>query len=89
MTPEQQEAQEALHRAVVQHVAAFRPEGSDPSREMISDWIVVAGVVSFNEEGERLTAYNLAYSDGEMDEHRAVGLLHVGQRLMMDGERLA
>jgi hypothetical protein len=87
VTEQQDIAQANLHRAIAEHIAAFRPSLSDSTREMIGDWIVVGNVVSFSDEG-KMTAYHIAYSDGEMEEHRAIGLLRYAEGLVANGERV-
>jgi hypothetical protein len=78
-TPDQNESQRKLQTAVEEHVNAFRPEGSDA--EVITDWVVVACTVSYDDEGQR-TGYNVGYSNGEMPEHIALGLFEVGKAIV-------
>lgn len=80
LTPEQKTAQEALQKAIVEHCLVFRPvTETDP--QMVSDWIVVANIIWFDSDGERMSAYNIGFSDGQMDEHKAVGLCEIGKRV--------
>lgn len=86
MTPEQHEAQDQLERAVSAHVKAFRSDSLADNPEMATDWVVIACVTSFDGD-ERMTAYHMGFSGGEMDDHRASGLCRVAERLIFDGER--
>lgn len=82
-TQEQADAQNALERAIADHVQAFRgPYADNP--EMTGDWMLIASVTSL--EGiEQMTAYHLGFSGGEMEEHRAYGLLRIADKLLTEG----
>lgn len=82
-TPERKVVQEALEKAVVAHTEAHRPPSRQDIPEMVGDWALVVNVISFNEEGHRTSAYNVAYVGGEMDEHRAAGLFRVGEKIAL------
>lgn len=85
MNDAQRAAQEALESAVRQHVAAFRPTGDDAPAEAVSDWALVANVVSWN-GNDKMSAYHMAYANGEMEEHRAIGLFALGTDVVMNGQ---
>lgn len=86
MTPEQELANTALEKAITDHVKAFRGTEGDNTPEMVTDWVLVACVTSFSGD-ERLVAYHMGFSNGQMDDHRAVGLCRVGEDLILNGDR--
>jgi hypothetical protein len=83
MTQEQADAQNALERAIVNHVQAFRSEFAE-NPEMVGDWMLIAAVASLDGTEQR-TAYHLGFSGGEMEEHRAYGLLRTADKLLAEG----
>lgn len=78
LTSEQEIAQRALQKAVEDHAAAFRSDGSDA--EVLTDWVVVSCLVSYDDQGQR-AGYMVGYSNGEMPEHIACGLFRVGESI--------
>ena len=85
MTDEQRAAQEALQAALEAHNRAWTPPGEDPG--LLVDWIVVGQTTRFDDDGDRVSAYDLIFAGGQMDEHRAVGLLDYGAYLLKFGAR--
>lgn len=85
LTDEQRATQQALQEALEAHSRAWSPEGEDPG--LLVDWIVVTQTTRFDDEGDRESAYGLIFAGGQMDEHRAIGLLDYGAYLLKFGAR--
>lgn len=86
MNEAQRQAQEKLDQAIREHAAAFRPASEihpgAPS-QMVTDWMYVANVIWWDEDGDKMSAYNVGYVNGELEEHRAIGLLTIGSKIVM------
>jgi hypothetical protein len=84
-TDEQRATQDALQAALEAHNRAWSPAGADPG--LLVDWVVVTQTTRFDDDGDRISAYGLIFAGGQMDEHRAVGLLDYGSHLLKFGGR--
>jgi hypothetical protein len=83
ITPEQREAQQRLQDAIENHCRVWTPHEETPvGGEMLIDWAVVMHLTGYNEEGHEVAAYRLAYTNGEMPQHRAVGLFEYASYLV-------
>lgn len=81
-TPEQTAANEQLQSAMENYLRTFcRQQGA-----LLVDWVVVLQSSWYDDDGDRCSAYHMAFSTGEMDEHRAIGLLEYGKDLVLHGE---
>lgn len=78
LTPEQRSAQRKLQEAIEEQVAQYR----DDDRGVVTDWVVVMATEGYSSEGNAQSAYYLAFANGEMAEHRAVGLLEWGVHML-------
>ena len=85
MSDEQRATQEALQAALEAHSRAWARPGEDPG--LLVDWTVVTQTTRFDDEGNRESAYGLIFAGGQMDEHRAIGLLDYGIYLLKFGSR--
>lgn len=83
MTPEQRVASENLQEAISSNLRANGMEGD----EVLGDFVVVATGVSLDEDGEPETSYYMAFRDGYLQHHVALGLLHKAVGLIEYGER--
>lgn len=61
-------------------------EKHGPIDGILGDWAVVACTVAFDDEGDPSAQYHLAFSNGAMLEHTAIGLLEHGKDLLMNGK---
>lgn len=84
MTEEQRAAEAQLQEALEAHVRAWKPAHEDG---LLVDWTIVAQLTSFDDDGDRQSAYHLIFGGGQMDEHRAIGLLDYGIHLLKFGAR--
>lgn len=73
MTPEQKAATERLHEAILATQTAF---GYD-NQFMVTDWMVLTAETRFDDDGDQISAYSRLYSNGQMPDYRALGLLEV------------
>lgn len=86
-TPEQLAAQKRLQDALEDYVKVWRPSKRDAG-ELVTDWALVACSTSYDSDGDRISAYDLCYSDMEIDEHRALGLFNMAAHLCLFGSRV-
>lgn len=87
-TPEQNEAQERLQQAIEHHCRVWTPDEDIPEHgEILVDWAIVMHLASYDDEGDQKAAYRIAYSGGEMPDHRAVGLFEYATHLVKFGAR--
>ncbi len=64
-------------------------EGTDNSRaEVVSDWLLIAACISYDDDGDQLVSYHLAFPGDEMPDHRAKGLALHTIYLLEHGERV-
>lgn len=91
LNAEQKVAQQALQDAIEAHVAAYRSTPYDNADELdrglLTDWIVVSCTEGYDEEGTGNNAYYLAFSNGSMADHRAMGLLEWAKHMLTKGHR--
>lgn len=83
-TPEQRDADVDL-RAAIERVAQLQaPEGEDDG--LLVDFVVVAQYTRFTDEGDETSAYFMQYPNGSIPSHRALGLLRLGMKFLMDDD---
>lgn len=81
-TAEQKAVQEALQAAIENYVRVYEPNRPG----LVVDWAIIAQATSFNaEEGIAKDAYHMAFSNGQMEDHRAVGLFRYAEHLLLHG----
>lgn len=86
MDDRQRAANNALDAAIREHVNAYRTaDDGQVDDGMVVDFVVVVQTASFDGDGDEMSAYYMAYSNGSMPEHRAVGLLHWGIHMVKTG----
>lgn len=73
-TAEQKAADEALTAAIEQTRRAYDTEGVTAGYTM-AEYVVVSALVTWDEEGDGRTSVGIAYRDGDVPTHRAMGLL--------------
>lgn len=86
-TPEDIAAQRRLQDALDAYLAVVKPQGR-PQAEVLTDWALVACSVSLDDDGDRVNAYDLVFSDAEIDEHRAYGLYMYAAHLITNGRKV-
>jgi hypothetical protein len=53
------------------------------SGEMLGDWMVIACTVGVDDDGDAIARYHLAFSNGSMLDHHALGLLSKAEDLLV------
>lgn len=71
-TPEQKAADEALTAAIEAHVKAYVDDGHG---WVMSEYVVVLSQHRYDENGDGHTGVGIAYRDGDVPVHRALGLV--------------
>lgn len=74
-TAEQKAADAALTEAIEAVRRAYDVEGVTAGYTM-AEYVVVHSLITWDEEGEGRTSVGIAYRDGDVPLHRAMGLLH-------------
>lgn len=82
LTTEQKAASEKLGQAIVDLVSLL---GDGLQAGVVTDWIVVAAQDKFDNDGDRVTSYNVLYRDGSLPDHIARGLMHSALDLVSGG----
>lgn len=82
LTPEQKAANDRLHEAVVDMIGTV---GNGMEDGLVTDWVIVAAQEKFDDEGDRVTSYNMVYRDGSLPTHITTGLLRCGLDLISGG----
>lgn len=70
MTPRQKAAQEALEAAIREHMSAYAEDLE--GQQYVAEWALIANIVDGRDDD--LAVYHLAFSNGDIADHRAVGL---------------
>lgn len=75
ITDEQREAQDELERAILRHRRAFlTSQHEDHVTEVLSEWVFIGAMVSYDDDGDQVVAYHVALADNNMPYHRIKGL---------------
>lgn len=73
-TPEQKAADEALTEAIERVSRAYDTEGVAVGYTMM-EYVVVTAMATWDEDGDGHTSIGIAYRDGDVPTHRAMGLM--------------
>lgn len=85
MTPDQKAASQALQKAVEDHIKAIDDEIGRPDNPMVvTDWITIVACEGYSDDG-LMSSYYILMPNGEIAEHKALGLLKYGSRMLVDG----
>lgn len=85
-TAEQKAADEALTEAIEAVRRVYDPEGVT-SGHTLMEYVVVSAAATWDEEGDGVTSIGIAYRDGDVPTHRAIGLLEYALGEMHDYRR--
>lgn len=82
LTPEQRVAHEELDEAIKKVLALQGTADGGPEPTLV-DWIVVVEGISFDDEGDQVGHANTLFRGGQCRRTVALGLLAVGEELMV------
>lgn len=89
-SPERVAAQRKLQEAIEEQIAQYRADnvarGQDEDKGMVTDWVLVVHTMSYDGEGDELSGYYMSYANGQMPDHRAIGLLTHGVYMIQNGD---
>jgi hypothetical protein len=83
-TERQRAADDALTTAVEEALASYRATNDEDDGEtyVLMEYVVVTAATRFDSDGDSLTAVGMVYRDGDVPEHRVLGLLdHAATRI--------
>lgn len=83
LTDRQKAAQEGLEAAIRENRAAFMEAEGDDSVEILTDWILVACMVGYDDDGHKTNCYHFGLAgDSGVTDHASKGLLVHGLDLI-------
>lgn len=89
LTPEQKAANDKLHDDIQSIVDLYRTahveDGANEDHGVVVDWVVIIQTQGFDADGDTESGYYMAFSNGEMPDHRAIGLFAMGTQMIHEG----
>lgn len=87
---EKKAAQQRLQEAIEAQIAIYRADGvaqgMPEDTGMVTDWCLVVHTTSYDGDGDEQSGYYMSYANGQMPDHRAVGLLTWAIHILKSGD---